>query len=112
MRRPAGPRRSTTQGRDNRRSGASRRCAEASFGALLSVALALSLGDWRISRADYRTCNSCVARVQNGAMTEQPGREDLARWMGLRPTNYYEATPNLRSVLDIRAGATRTTAME
>jgi acyl-CoA dehydrogenase len=44
-------------------------------------------------------------------VTEQPGREDLARWMGSRPTNYYEATPNLRSVLDIRAGATRTTAM-
>ncbi len=45
-------------------------------------------------------------------MTEQPGREDLARWMESRPTDYYEATPNLRSVLDIRAGATRATAME
>ena len=45
-------------------------------------------------------------------MTEQPGRDDLARWMESRPTNYYEATPNLRSVLDIRAGATRTAAME
>jgi hypothetical protein len=30
--RPAGPRRSTAQGRDNRRSGASRRCGRASFG--------------------------------------------------------------------------------
>jgi alkylation response protein AidB-like acyl-CoA dehydrogenase len=47
-----------------------------------------------------------------GAVTEQPGRDDLARWMESRPTNYYEATSNLRSVLDIRAGATRTSAME
>jgi acyl-CoA dehydrogenase len=43
---------------------------------------------------------------------EQPGREDLARWMESRPTNYYEATPNLRSVLEVRAGATRRAAME
>ncbi|HUY23452.1 MAG TPA: acyl-CoA dehydrogenase family protein [Acidimicrobiales bacterium] len=45
-------------------------------------------------------------------MIEQPGRQDLARWLDSRPTNYYEATPNLRSVLDIRAGVTRTASME
>jgi len=45
-------------------------------------------------------------------VTEQPGRDDLARWMESRPNNYYEATPNLRSVLEIRAGTTRTAAME
>ena len=45
-------------------------------------------------------------------MTEQPGRAELAQWMAARPTNYYEATPNLRTVLDIRAGAARTAAMD
>jgi len=44
--------------------------------------------------------------------SEQPGREDLARWWGSRPANYYVATPNLRSVLDLRAGAARAAAME
>ena len=42
----------------------------------------------------------------------QAGREDLARWRASRPTNYYEVTPNLRSVLVMRAGASRTAAME
>lgn len=58
------------------------------------------------------SCHVCVVREQNEAVIEQLGREDLARWMESRPTNYYEATPNLRSVLEIRAGATRTAAME
>jgi acyl-CoA dehydrogenase len=45
-------------------------------------------------------------------VNEQPGREDLARWMAARPANYYESTPNLRSVLALRAGATRAAGME
>lgn len=40
------------------------------------------------------------------------GREGLARWKASRPGNYYLATPNLRSVLMVRAGAARTAAME
>jgi acyl-CoA dehydrogenase len=43
---------------------------------------------------------------------ELPGREDLVRWTESRPTNYYEASSNLRDVLDLRAGAERRRAIE
>jgi len=42
----------------------------------------------------------------------QPGRDDLARWWASRPTNYYDATPNLARVLALRAGAERLRTME
>lgn len=35
---------------------------------------------------------------------EQPGRDDLAAWWDARPTNFYEASPNLARVLDRWAG--------
>ncbi len=58
---------------------------------------------------------STVADVSSSAGEtgdHQPGREDLARWWAGRPANYYVATPNLRSVLALRAGEDRTAAME
>ncbi len=42
----------------------------------------------------------------------QPGRSDLAAWQASRPSDYYLATPNLREVLVLRAGISRTEAME
>ena len=44
--------------------------------------------------------------------TEQPGRGDLVAWWDARPTNYYEATPNLARVLDRWAGAAAREKME
>ncbi len=46
------------------------------------------------------------------ATETQRGRADLARWVESRPSNYYLATPNLRSVLAHRAGPARTEAAE
>jgi acyl-CoA dehydrogenase len=43
---------------------------------------------------------------------ELPGREDLVRWNESRPTNYYDASTNLRDVLDARAGSARRLEME
>jgi acyl-CoA dehydrogenase len=43
---------------------------------------------------------------------EPPGREDLVRWNESRPTNYYDASTNLRDVLDARAGSARRLEME
>ena len=43
---------------------------------------------------------------------ELPGREDLVRWNESRPTNYYDASTNLRDVLDARAGPARRLEME
>ena len=43
---------------------------------------------------------------------ELPGREDLVRWNESRPTNYYDASTNLRNVLDARAGSARRLEME
>ena len=43
---------------------------------------------------------------------ELPGRQDLVRWNESRPTNYYDASTNLRDVLDARAGPTRRLEME
>ncbi len=34
----------------------------------------------------------------------QPGREDLLRWRGASPSNYYDASPNLARVFALRAG--------
>ncbi len=42
----------------------------------------------------------------------QPGRDDLASWWASRPTNYYDATPNLARVLASRAGAENLRTME
>ena len=43
---------------------------------------------------------------------ELPGRQDLVRWNESRPTNYYDASTNLRDVLDARAGPARRLEME
>jgi alkylation response protein AidB-like acyl-CoA dehydrogenase len=36
---------------------------------------------------------------------DQPGRDDLIKWRGSKPTNYYAAVPNLASALELRMGA-------
>jgi acyl-CoA dehydrogenase len=43
---------------------------------------------------------------------ELAGREDLVRWTESRATNYYEASSNLRDVLDVRAGVERRREIE
>ena len=43
---------------------------------------------------------------------ELPGRQDLVRWNESRPTNYYDASTNLRDVLDARAGPARRLELE
>ncbi len=43
---------------------------------------------------------------------EQPGRGDLGAWWDSRPTNYYEATPNLARVLRRWAGENAAEKME
>jgi alkylation response protein AidB-like acyl-CoA dehydrogenase len=43
---------------------------------------------------------------------EQPGRSDLARWRDSKPSNYYEADPNLPQVLDRWAGPQAREKME
>jgi len=45
-------------------------------------------------------------------VTEHLAREDLVPWWAWRPTNCYEVTPNLQSVIEIRVGATPTAAMD
>lgn len=42
---------------------------------------------------------------------DQLGRDRLLAWRAEGPTNYYEASPNLASVLDLRAGPERLAAM-
>jgi acyl-CoA dehydrogenase len=46
------------------------------------------------------------------ASETQRGRADLARWVESRPGNYYLATPNLRAVLNHRAGPARAESAE
>ena len=43
---------------------------------------------------------------------EQPGRNDLSAWWEARPTNYFDATPNLARVLDRWAGEAAREKME
>ena len=43
---------------------------------------------------------------------EIAGREDLVRGNESRPTNYYDASPNLLDVLDVRASSARRLEME
>jgi len=56
---------------------------------------ALRDGAWRGARRRSRRCTLSIG---------QPGREDLLRWRGASPSNYYDASPNLARVFALRAG--------